>query len=171
MRVSRRITNRSHISVKGKGTHSNQAPRRRQISTTSTSLCLGYAERIMSKSWTETSETSKHRILIKLNRFRNFMSAILNPLYGILKIQFGIRNQWHQKPSSTELCENRRVPKISCPPYWTRHFEKWKSDVKFVISDLKNLGAQSSTKIVGFLKYYVHHVGSAILNSENPMSN
>ena len=276
-----------HISVRGKGTHSNQAPRRRQISATSTSLSLGYAERRMSKSWTETLETSKHRILMNLNRFRNFMSAILDPLYGILKIPFEIRNQRPQKRPSTKLCENRRVSKISCPPYWTCQFEKWKSDVKFaisdlrnlygkvkyrpssdecerdswifldkfstsfrwnsvinivrwfklinssnhlpgrissktnrkvvqrncevmstfhitlstelcdyrrvskiscspywirhfefrksdvkfVISDLKNLGVLSYMKIVGFPKYYVRHIGSAILNSENPMSN
>ena len=93
IRVSRRITKRIHISVRGKGTHSNQAPRRRQISTTSSSLSLGYSERRMSESCTETSETSKHRILMNLNRFRNFMSGILDPLYGILNIQFEIRNQ------------------------------------------------------------------------------
>ena len=177
----------------------------------STSLSLGYAERRMSESWTETSETSKHRILMNLNIFRNFMSAMLDPLYGILKIQFEIRNQRPQKPPSTELCENRRVSEISCPPYWTRQFEIWKSDVKFaisdlrnlwvqsstkivgfpkyclaywvrdfefrksdvkfVISDLKSLGVRSSTNIVGFPKYYVRHIGSAILKSENPMSN
>ena len=171
IRVSRRITKRIHILVRGKGTHSNQAPRRRQISTTSTSLSLGYAERRMFESWTETSETSKHRILMNLNTFRNFMSAILDPLYGILKIQFKIRNRRRQKPLSTKFHENRSVPKILCLPYWVRYFEFRNSHVKFVISDLKNLGVQSSTKIVGFPKYYVRHIGSAILDSEYPMSN
>ena len=133
-------------------TYSNQAPRRRQNSTTSTSLYLGSAERRMSESWTETSETSKHRILMKLDRFWNFMSAILDPVYGILKIQFKIRNQRPRKPPSSELCENRAF-KISCPSYWIRHFEKWKSDVKFLISDLKSPGVRSSTKIVGFHNY------------------
>ena len=57
------------------------------------------------------------------------------------------------------------------PKYYVRHFEFRKSDVKFVISDLKNLGVQSSTKIVGFPKYYDGHIRSAILNSENPISN
>ena len=165
------ITKRIHIPVRGNGTHSNQAPRRWQNSTTSTSLSLSYAQRRMSESWTETSETSKHRILMKPDRFRNFMSAILDPLYGILKIQFKIHNQWPRKPPSTELCKNRRVSIISCPPYWIRHFEKCKSDVKFVISDPKSPGVQSSTKIVGSPKYYVHHIESTILNSENPMSN
>ena len=33
------------------------------------------------------------------------------------------------------------------------------------------LEVQSSTKIVGFPKLYVHHIGSSILNSANPMSN
>ena len=74
-------------------TYSNQAPRRRQNFTTSMSLYLGFPERRMSESWTETLETSKHKIFMKLDRFRNFMSAILDPLYGILKIQFGIRNR------------------------------------------------------------------------------
>ena len=41
---------------------------------------------------------------------------------------------------------------------------------KFVICDLENLGVQSYVKIVGFAKYYVRHIGSAILNSENPTS-
>ena len=149
-------------------THSNQAPRRRQNATTSTSLSLGFAERRISESWTETS---KHTILMKLDRFRNFMSAILDPLYGILIIQFKICNQWPRKPLSSELCENRRVSKISCPPYWIRHFEKWKSDVKFVVSDAESRGVQSSTKIVGFPKCYVSHIGSATLTSENPMLN
>ena len=157
--------------MRGKGTHSNQASRRRQISTKSTYLSLGYAERRMSKSWTETSETTKHRILMNLNRFQNFMSAILDPLYGILKTQFEIRNQRPQKPPSTELCDNRRVSKISCPPYWTRHSEKWKSDVKFAISDLRNFWVQSSTKIMGFPKFHVFHIGFATLNSENLLSN
>ena len=108
---------------------------------------------------------------MNLNRFQNFMPAILDPLYEILKIQFEIHNQRPQKPPNTELCENRRVSKISCPPYWTRQFEKCKSDVKFAISDLRNLWVQSSTKIVGFPKYYVFHIGSAILNSGNPIHN
>ena len=67
--------------------------------------------------------------------------------------------------------ENRWVPKILCLPYWVCHFEFRKFDVKFVISNLKNLGVLSSTKIVGFPRYYVRHIGSAILNSENSMSN
>ena len=54
-------------------------------------------------------------------------------------------------------------------PYWIRHLEKWKSDVKFVISDPNSPGVQSITKIVGFPKYYVRQIGSAILNSENPI--
>ena len=90
---------------------------------------------------------------------------------GILKIKFEVRNQWPRKPPSTELCENRRVSKISCPPYWIRHLKKWKSDVKFVISDPKSPKVRSSTKIVGFPKYYVRHIGSAILNYKSPMSN
>ena len=56
---------------------------------------------------------------------------------AILKIEFKIRNQRHRIPPIRELCENRRVSKISCPPYWIRYFEKWKSDVKFVIRGLK----------------------------------
>ena len=99
------------------------------------------------------------------------MSAILDSLYGILKIKFEIRNQEPQIPPRTELCKNREVSKISCPLHWIRHFEFRKSDVKFVISDLKKLGVQSSTKIVGFPKYYVRDIGSAILNYENPKSN
>ena len=87
------------------------------------------------------------------------------------KIQFKIRNQRPRKPPSSELCENRRISKISCPSYWIRHFDKWKSDIKFVISHPKSPGVQSSTKNVGFSKSYVRHTGSAILNSENPMSN
>ena len=67
------------------------------------------------------------------------MCVIWNPLYGILKIQFEIRIQRSRKPSSTEVCENRRVSIISCPPYWIRHVEKCKSDVKFVISDPKTM--------------------------------
>ena len=85
------------------------------------------------------------------------MSAILDPLYGIVKIQFEIRNQRPRKPPNTELCENRRISKISYPPYWIRHFEKWKSDVKFVVENPKSPGVRSSTKIVGFPKYYVRH--------------
>ena len=132
-----------------------------------------------------TTKASEYRVSRKSCGFQNCMSgildirhfsklmailAILDPLYGILKIRFEIRNQWLRKPPSTELCENRRVSKILCPPYWIRHFDKWKSDVKFVISNPKSPAVQSSTKIVGFPKYYVRHIGSAILNSENPMS-
>ena len=98
---------------------------------------------------------------MNLNGFRNFITAILVPLYGILKIQFEIRNQQPQKPPSTELCKNRRVSKISCPPYWTRQFKKWKSDVKFAISDLRNLSIKFHEnrwvpKIV-CLPYWVRH--------------
>ena len=124
IRVSRRFTKRIHIPVRGKGTHSNQAPRRKQNSTTSTLLSLGYVEHRISELWAETSETSKHIILMKLDRFWNFMSAILDPVYGILKIHFDIRNQRPRKPPSTELCENRRVSKISCTLYLIRHFQK-----------------------------------------------
>ena len=89
----------------------------------------------------QTSETSKHRILMKLDRFWNFVSVILDPLCGISKIQFEICNQRPREPLSTDLCENRRISKISWSPYWIRHFEKWKFDVKFVISDPKSPGA------------------------------
>ena len=53
--------------------------------------------------------------LMKLDRFRNFISAIFDPLYWMLNIQFEIRNQRPLKPPSIELCKNRRVSKI---PYW-----------------------------------------------------
>ena len=167
------MTKRIHIPVRGKGTHSNQAPRRRQIFTTSTSLSLGYAERRMSESWTDTWETSKHRILMNLNRFHKFYvchirSAIRNS-ENIIWCQ--IRNQRPQKPWSTKFHENRWVSKILCLPYWVRHLEFRKSDVKVVISDRKNLKVLSSTKILAFPKYYVRHIGSAILNFENPISN
>ena len=105
---------------------------------------------------------------MKLDRFRNYISAILDLLYGILKIQFKIRNQPHRKPLNTELCGNRRDSKISCPPYWIRYCEKWKTDVKFVISDLKSLGVQSSAKIVAFPKFYVGHIGSPFLIPKIP---
>ena len=74
-------------------------------------------------------------------------------------------------PVSAHEYISGRLSKILCPPYWVRYFEFRKSDVKFVISDLKNLGVQSYVKIFGFPKYYVRHIGSAILNSENPMLN
>ena len=35
------------------------------------------------------------------------MPATFDPLYGILKIQFKIRNQRPRKPPRSELCENR----------------------------------------------------------------
>ena len=142
-----------------KGTDSYQAPRKRQNSTTSASLSLGYAERRMCESWTDTSETSKHRILMKLDRFQNCMSAVLDSLYVILKIYFEIRNQRHRKPPSTELCENPWVSKILCPPYWVRHCEFRKSDVKFIISDLKSFWVQSFAEIVWFPKLHVRLIG------------
>ena len=103
--------------------------------------------------------------------FLTYVQASFSWLIFILKIQFKIRNQRPRKPPSSALYKNWRVSKISCPSYWIRHFEKWKSDVKFIISDFKSTRVQSSTKIVGFQKYYVRHIGSAILNSEIPMSN
>ena len=91
------------------------------------------------------------------------MSTILDPIFLIPKIRCQICNQWPQKPLSTKFHENRWVSKILCPPYWVRHFQFRKSDVKFVISDLKNREVQTYAKIVEFPKFHVHYVGSAIL--------
>ena len=123
------------------------------------SLYLGFAERRMFESWTETSETSKHRILMKLDRFRYFVSTILDPPFWKMEIRCQIRNQRPQKPWSTKVHENRWVPKKLCSPYWVRHFEFRKSDVKFIISDPKSFWVQSFAEIVWFPKLHVRHIG------------
>ena len=45
------------------------------------------------------------------------------------------------------------------PPYWVRHFEFRKSDVKFIISDPKSFRVQSFAEIVWFPKLHVRHIG------------
>ena len=48
------------------------------------------------------------------------------------------REQRSQKTWSTKFHENRWLSKISCPPYWARHFEFRKSEIKFIISNPEN---------------------------------
>ena len=69
---------------------------------------------------------------MNLDRFRNFMSAILDALYGVLKIQFEVRNQRPRKPPSTELCENRRVSKIVIRTYRNKIMQKQIIQFSFV---------------------------------------
>ena len=62
-------------------------------------------------------------------------------------------------PWSTKFHENRWVSKILCTPYWVRHFEFRKSDVKFIISDVKSFSVQSFAEIMWFPKLHVRHIG------------
>ena len=71
------------------------------------------------------------------------MSAILGPTFKKMEIRYQIRNQRPQKPWSTKLHENRWVSIILCSPYWVCHFEFWRSDVEFIISDPKSFWVQS----------------------------
>ena len=87
------------------------------------------------------------------------MSAILGPPFWKIEIRCQIRNQWPQKPWSTKFHENRWVLKILCPPYWVRHFEFRKSDVKFIIRGPKSFWVQSFAEIVWPPKLHVRHIG------------
>ena len=87
------------------------------------------------------------------------MSAILDPPFWKMGIRCQIRNHRPQKPWSTKFHENRSIYKILCPPYWVRHFEFRKSDVKFIISDPKSFRVQSFAEIVWFPKLHVRHIG------------
>ena len=81
-----------------------------------------------------TSETFEYKVPRKSLGFQNIMSSILGPPFWIPKIWCQIRNQQPQKPWSTKSHDNRWVSNILCPPYWVRHFEFRKSDIKFIIS-------------------------------------
>ena len=87
------------------------------------------------------------------------MSAILDPPFWIPKIRCQIRIQQPLKLWSTKFHENRWVSKILCPPYWVRHFEFRKSDVKFIINDPKSFWKQSFAEIVWFQKLHAWHIG------------
>ena len=83
------------------------------------------------------------------------MSAILDPPFWKMEIWCQIRNQRPQKPWSTKFHGNRWVAKILCPPYWVRHFEFRKSNVRFRINDLKSFWVQSFAEIMWFPKLHV----------------
>ena len=82
------------------------------------------------------------------------------PLGGnkLTVMQDRIRNQRRQKPWSTKFHENRWVSKILSPPYWVRHFEFRKSEVRFIISDPKSFWLQSFAEIVWFPKLHIRHI-------------
>ena len=75
----------------------------------------------------------QYRVVRKSYSFQNVMSTILDPPFRKMEIRCQIRNQRPQKLWSTKLHENRSDSKILRPPYWIRHFEFRKSDVKFII--------------------------------------
>ena len=95
----------------------------------------------------------------KIVEFQNFMSAILDPPFWKMEIRCQICNQRLQQPRRKKFHESRWVSKILCPPYWVRHFEFRKTDVKFIISDPKSFWVQSFAKIVWFPKLHVRHIG------------
>ena len=85
------------------------------------------------------------------------MSAILHPPFRKMVIRCQIRNQRPQEPWGKNST-NHWVSKISCPPYCVRHFEFRKSDVKFIISNLKSFWVQNFAEIVWFPKLHVRHI-------------
>ena len=88
------------------------------------------------------------------------MFTILDLPFRKMEIRCQIRDQRPQKPWSTKFHENRWVSKILCPPYWVRHFEFRKSDVKFIVSDPKSFRVQSFAEIVWFPKLHGRHIGN-----------
>ena len=68
-------------------------------------------------------------------------------------------NERPQKRWSTKFHENRLVSKILCPPHRVRHLKFRKSDVKFIISDLKSLWVQSFAEFMWISKFHVRHIG------------
>ena len=70
--------------------------------------------------------------------------------FCILHFQNLISNSWSptRKISDTTFYRTyyRRCFYYFCPPYYTGHFEFWKSDLKFVVSEPKNLISNFSSK-------------------------
>ena len=108
---------------------------------------------LLRTTWEKIRWNGKHtEYLIKINsKSAEFWKS---------NLKFVVSKPW--KPPSTELCENRRVSKISCPPYCFRYFEFQKSDVKFITSEPKSLWIQSLAEIVWFSTLHVRHIGSPL---------
>ena len=134
--------------------------------------------------WIRHCEFWKSNIIIGFSDPKNLSTANLSGvgtflMINVRRIGSAILNfekkyqKWIQRTQKSNYHQFYQDPNIFGnfgPPFWIRPCEFWKSNKKIGFSDSKNPTVTTFIKVRKFLITFVRHIGSVILNFENPIS-